>query len=409
MSSEDSEDEAFGEDDASGLDEHGWDSMVDEFLLSIVEEAREFSPRVDWAWVSCQFIETLQPDESQVEAALERFSPRALLERWIYLERCRRDNLERSPLQDSEGSEANPTEDAEIGQEIELTQPEQHEDSCQQQCLKQGHITTNSATPTTATTPSSHSNEEQQHQQHSHEEGEQQKQQQQMQMQMEQLQQKQQVQQEAQQHDDQHEQQLQQSTPSSASSSIPPGVAVAEESAEPARKDRVLEAMQSFLFGRPKPGKVPQSSLQSLPEAKPEETPLESDVAKHSNPSVADRATSDDEREEVAKETPEEVALTVEVLPQEQEDPDQDEVANDVSEPAGQRISPSNGIAGSSRTCSGSSNEALRKCLEELRWHGEALRRCALNAEEAAPLCVEAAERRKALLWQLGVGPEGTL
>merc|ERR1712113_993882 len=55
--------------------------------------------------------------------------------------------------------------------------------------------------------------------------------------------------------------------------------------------------------------------------------------------------------------------------------------------------------------CGGSSNEALRRCLEELRWHGEALRRCS-QGESASELCCEGIARRKALLWNLGVGPD---
>eukprot|EP00929_Paragymnodinium_shiwhaense_P040908 TRINITY_DN21288_c0_g1_i4.p2 TRINITY_DN21288_c0_g1~~TRINITY_DN21288_c0_g1_i4.p2 ORF type:complete len:151 (+),score=31.71 TRINITY_DN21288_c0_g1_i4:252-704(+) len=49
-----------------------------------------------------------------------------------------------------------------------------------------------------------------------------------------------------------------------------------------------------------------------------------------------------------------------------------------------------------------STNEALRRCLEALRWHGEALRRCAAG-EDAALLCEEAADRRRELFWSLGL------
>ncbi|CAK0791890.1 unnamed protein product, partial [Prorocentrum cordatum] len=104
----------WDEDDAStegGMDEWGWDPMVDEFLEALVAEA----PRrgrggpaggggasaggavfaggggaaVDWTWVACRFLETLEPDEDffdQAAAAFERFSPGELQARWDYLQ-----------------------------------------------------------------------------------------------------------------------------------------------------------------------------------------------------------------------------------------------------------------------------------------------------------------------------------
>lgn len=112
---------------------------------------------------------------------------------------------------------------------------------------------------------------------------------------------------------------------------------------EPAPKkgrDRVLDAMQSFLFGLPRGNKSSSADAASAPSQPSElswEEPLRS--------------------------------------------------------------------AGPSAYASGS-GEALRRCLEELRWHGDALRLCASGADAAA-LSREAAERRKALLWSLGIRTEG--
>eukprot|EP00929_Paragymnodinium_shiwhaense_P040907 TRINITY_DN21288_c0_g1_i3.p1 TRINITY_DN21288_c0_g1~~TRINITY_DN21288_c0_g1_i3.p1 ORF type:complete len:373 (+),score=75.09 TRINITY_DN21288_c0_g1_i3:54-1121(+) len=72
-------------DDFDNLDEWGWDPMVDEFLLDTVEEALQYGPRVDFAWVAAQFLEVCAPDDSKVEEAMERFSPAALQDRWLYL------------------------------------------------------------------------------------------------------------------------------------------------------------------------------------------------------------------------------------------------------------------------------------------------------------------------------------
>lgn len=55
-----------------------------------------------------------------------------------------------------------------------------------------------------------------------------------------------------------------------------------------------------------------------------------------------------------------------------------------------------------------SENIALRRCLDELLWHGEALHRCA-SGEDAAAICVEAAVRRKSLLWFLGAGSDSSM
>jgi len=230
------------EDCESGLDEFGWDPMVDEYLEALVEEAQDES-EIDWAWISCQFLETLEPTQDQIHAALERFSPQSLQERWSYLQN-------RSVLATQEA---------------------------------------------------------------------------------------------------------------------------ANSLNEPAR-DRVLEAMQNFLFGLPS-GMNPHRH--ETAEAKPhevEESEAPADLGLQQE-AETDSADAGDISNDTGRAEHEETVATF---------------------AAGENP---RRFCESDRAAKGT--DALRRCLEELRWHGEALRQCAAGAN-AQQLCAEASVRRKELLWSLG-------
>ncbi|CAE8591176.1 unnamed protein product, partial [Polarella glacialis] len=221
--------------------------------------AQSLDPVVDWSWISIQFLETFSPAEDQVEAAMERFSPRNLRERWLYLQ-----NGCQSP----------------VGAVERLEEP-----NCKEAASSSGEGV---AEP---------------------------------------------------------------SSEASADEAGPLGSPSAVGPQGCKGRDRVLDAMQNFLFGRPVPRKTPTLAV--------------------SEPTFAEVVVEDAKEEELQEESSSLHRTT---------------------------------SAGSS--AEGTSNAALRKCLEELRWHGEALRCCAAGADAWA-LCEEAAARRKALLWNLGVGPDG--
>lgn len=139
-----------------------------------------------------------------------------------------------------------------------------------------------------------------------------------------------------------------------------PAVSGCHEPAVPTGRDRVLVAMQSFLFGLPRPEQSPPEALPCC--AQPSTTAS----GRNAGTSTAGCGGAGS--------------------------------AATVAAPTA-ATSP----AAKPPLCGAGSNEALRKCLEELRWHGEALRRCAAG-EDATRLCGEAAERRRALLRGLGLG-----
>jgi hypothetical protein len=281
LESEDEHAEDYDYESSACLDEYGWDPSVDAFLEEVVEEAPLLpNGHVDFSWVCSMFLETLSPDEDQVEAALERFSPSALQERHEYLR-------SRHVAISSNTSERREAEQI---------------------------VAERSRTP-----------------------------------------------------------------PPSTSSSVggyTSSVAVAEEPAlqlessgtsRPGR-DRVLHSMHNFLYGRPRPEAQEMSP-------KPQQTPGTSSAATEVVQAVSTPAVCSKDVSETAKIQQAKVADTC--APASSED----------------------------LSVSACTNEALRCCLEELRWHGEALRRCADGAE-ASVLAIEAAERRKALLWRLGLGPK---
>eukprot|EP00435_Cladocopium_sp_Y103_P044153 s805_g12.t1 len=243
-----------------GLDEFGWDPMVDDYLEALVEEAQDEESQVDWAWISCQFFETLEPTQDQIHAALERFSPGSLQERWSYLQ--------------------------------------------------------NKKTLAQVTTAS-----------------------------------------------------------------------------EPPR-DRVLEAMQNFLFGLPTPNMNPERH-KAMAETKHKE-----ESEGRTSPGLQEETPQDPAnvagcRLQCCDEEPSAGLVT---------DSIQDNVIDENCRVDHEATSALAG--GSSQTMHGhraaaKGTDALRRCLEELRWHGEALRQCAAGAN-AQQLCAEASVRRKELLWSLG-------
>lgn len=277
------------------LDEWGWDSSVDQFLLEIVEEAPRRGSYVDFAWVSVQFLDVLEPGDGQIDEALVRFSPAALEERWNYL------TWQIQKEASKAGSEA-------------ATAPGLEESECPQARLPE--------------------------------------------------------------------------------------------------RDRVLDAMQKFFFGRPSPGKDPAApgalvlheacvaaeapidppSLGASTRARVQGACVAAAAAAsrglataHDEPAAVCWVSAEQPRPEAVDEgAPALSSATAEV--------------HSLAKTAG-----SSSAAGPDAAAgAGSSNEALRRCLEELRWHGEALRLCSAGGD-AAELCVEAAARRKALLWSLGV------
>ncbi|CAJ1420957.1 unnamed protein product [Effrenium voratum] len=84
MSQPVNDDDADDDEEPCMLDEFGWDPMVDEYLEALVDEASS-QAEIDWAWVSHQFLDTLEPTPEQIEAALQRFCPDSLQQRWLYL------------------------------------------------------------------------------------------------------------------------------------------------------------------------------------------------------------------------------------------------------------------------------------------------------------------------------------
>lgn len=72
---------------AVDLDDWGWDPSVDAFLEELVEEAPRCGSAVDFAWVAESFLEVLEPTSDQAADALIRFSPMALAQRWLHLQR----------------------------------------------------------------------------------------------------------------------------------------------------------------------------------------------------------------------------------------------------------------------------------------------------------------------------------
>ncbi|CAL1132166.1 unnamed protein product [Cladocopium goreaui] len=145
---------------------------------------------------------------------------------------------------------------------------------------------------------------------------------------------------------------------------------------EPPR-DRVLEAMQNFLFGLPRPNMMPERH-RAMAEAKHQED---------SEETWQDSANAAGCKQQCCD-----------------EGPSADAIVDENSSADHQATSAFTG--GSSQKMRGhgaaaKGTDALRRCLEELRWHGEALRQCAAGAN-AQQLCAEASVRRKELLWSLG-------
>lgn len=285
MDGDDRDDESTedGSEVSGALDEFGWEPTVDEYLLELVEEARDISPEIDWAWVSYNFLETLQPTEDQFEQAVLRFSPGELCERWHYLQQIG---------QREEGAENFSVSLEAIDEDRETLAPEP--------CLETSTI-----------------------------------------------------------------------------ECPQPPISEEKSSGVPKRRDRVLESMQSFLFGLPRPSQNPRPGLSKPCENSPcELKPLETQAKAKA-----------EEREERRD------CLEI-----------QDSVLQEPSQDDCHRKSPKLGVATASpNSGNGRPADALRRCLEELRWHGEALQQCAAGAD-AGDLSREAARRRKELLWSLGVG-----
>lgn len=271
-------------DSSACLDEWGWDPSVDSLLEEVVADAPHLpNGQTDWSWVSYTFLEFLAPEEEQLEAALEKFSPAALQERFLYLRSGR----------------ATPRS---LGTGLEDEEEEEEEEPS-------GSMASASTTlaPVIDAFPASIFSTD-------------------------------------------NEEAVASDEPQCSGNSYA-SAATPEDGSGAGKKDRdrVLDAMQSFLFGRPRP------------QAKPVPTPASAAAPSKQAWVVSEDATSAAEAEEAT-------AL---------------------------------GVACGSEPCS---NEALRCCLDELRWHGEALRLCAAGAD-ATGLAGEAAGRRKALLYRLGFGP----
>lgn len=291
MDGDDRDDESTedGSEVSGALDEFGWEPMVDEYLSELVEEAGSMSPEIDWAWVSYNFLQTLQPTEDQIEEAADRFSPGELCERWHYLQQLG---------QQEERAENFAGALEAIDEDCETLAPEP--------CLE---------TPTVE--------------------------------------------------------------------SPRPPISAEKLSEVPERRDRVLESMQSFLFGLPRPSQNPRPDLSKPCESSPcEPKPLE----------TQEKAKAKEFEE--WRDCPETQDSVFQESASSRAQPSQDECHPKSPKLGGAAISVSSG--------SGSS-DALRRCLEELRWHGEALQQCAAGAD-ARDLSREAAGRRKELLWSLGLG-----
>jgi len=308
------------------LDEFGWDPSVDAFLLEAVEEAPRYNDRIDFAWVSCTFLDTLAPTEDQLPQALEFFSPAALQVRWLYLQQATQADpsmhtqAEPSSVEgaveasdaacdtDASFSDAPGTATAAAGCELAATTAGSH----------QGPLDADCGVDVAGSGKGSSSS----------------------------------------------------SAGGVAGSSLPPG------------RDRVLGAMQDFLFGRPRGTTAGKEQGPAVPRSS-------TSPAGIASVSAADSSGPANTLEDASREALQVAAPSQEAVAGSQE-----------TGPAADRT------ALEDDSSCGCSNEALRCCLEELRWHGEALRRCA-GGEDAASLATEAASRRKALLWRLGLGPGG--
>lgn len=304
------------------LDDWGWDPMVDAFLRECVHEA----PRgdlgvVDFAWVSSHFLETLEPAEDQIMAALEKFNPSALEERWLYLQQVpEQQAIIQGVLQ----------QELEIdGAALDEEQEDEPNNVGPEEMLSQTAICNEGSMQ-----------------------------------------------------------------PSTAPSRV-----------------RILDAMQSFLFGR----QLRHSPVQHVP---PQEARGTSKMAEGSASREAVGGSSglagvglgvpvdaSDDTGCTAASSGRGISSPGEIA-----DKTCKVQGVGVPEICGADFSGARALHRMEReveldalsSCSGGSNEALRCCLDELRWHGEALRRCA-DGEDAGKLNAEGAERRKALLWSLGV------
>jgi len=330
------------------LDEWGWDPWVDEFLLEVVGEAPRRGTAIDFTWVSQQFMETLEPSEEQWESAAERFAPGALQERWLFLVHQQYQDLQR---QDALGQQEQlPVRD--LQGQLRAQQKQQREEqrgvaSSQERAPAGENESHPKAIHTDAAVLASSSSIID------------------------------------------HSESMNAASSSSDTTLIfascqpsPPSRKTVEpltdEDLDPAaprqKKDRVLDAMQRFFMGRPSPGKNPVASPATAPAtppvaqlATPPATPPA--AAKHST--LADGTSASAKSGNVGQSK-----------------------ATDASE-AAEDSSPFDATL-----TSGTAGEALRRCLDELRWHGEALR-LASTGEDAAALNTEAAERRRTLLFSL--------
>lgn len=319
--------DCYEDSEVSCLDEFGWDPSVDAFLLEAVEEAPRYNDRIDFAWVSCTFLDTLAPTEDQLPAALDFFSPAALQVRWLYLQ-------QRTDSSSGEGALGASDAACDVGASFS--------DSPDIACAAAG-------SEVAATAAGKH-----------HEPL-----------------------------DSDNNVDIAGSGKFCSSSSSAGGVAgssLPRKRGLPGR-DRVLGAMQDFLFGRPRGTSAEKEQDPSDPSSSTSPAGSASASFAASSTWAQQQHTLEHapaESLQVAAQAPEEITGSEEA-----------------------HLAPDRAALEDDSAC-GCSNEALRCCLEELRWHGEALRRCA-TGEDAAALATEAASRRKALLWRLGLGPGGNL
>eukprot|EP00927_Polykrikos_kofoidii_P025693 TRINITY_DN23042_c0_g1_i1.p1 TRINITY_DN23042_c0_g1~~TRINITY_DN23042_c0_g1_i1.p1 ORF type:complete len:321 (+),score=64.58 TRINITY_DN23042_c0_g1_i1:132-1094(+) len=309
------------DDECADLDEWGWDPTVDQFLLEIVEEAPRQGPFIDFAWVSCQFLQVLEPSDNDVEAAMERFSPAALEERLAF--------LLQSVHETDVINEAS----------VEPTS------SCLHLPRSQSDNTCSAGSSTSDLG----------------------------------------------------------SVPSAINTFNPGG---------PPKRDRILEAMQNFLFEQPCPEKdasvaIVDSSHHEAILAAPSETASTRPYTERTEELSLSQSPSEPVSPtglamsltaiEPSTATPASASAPVSPLREVTMDGEDKEQVG--SAPFARRLC-ARGVGSSS-----GGSDALRRCLDELRWHGEALRRCAAG-EDAAELVAEATNRRKLLLWSIGLGPD---
>lgn len=155
-------------------------------------------------------------------------------------------------------------------------------------------------------------------------------------------------------------------------------------------RDRVLVAMQRFFNGRPTPEREPLARAEDYEAAETPEGQADTVAAARG---VADEAPT--------------VFAAAHSLSGAAELPTvrlDGGVATELFQ--GSAISSLDASTGEAAAVSAhaepGNSEALRRCLDELRWHGEALRRCAAG-EDATGLCAEATRRRRELLWSLSL------